>query len=361
MGNGLQDRSFEGLQLGQPLPGLDLLGDVHGIAQDGPAFLVEDKGDGFHYPPDPPVLRDDPELVGRGPLPVEKLVGVFLHHEAVFRVDEPHGVHSHEFLLAVPGVSGGVLVDELEDPVLDDVDPRLGTVGHGPVGLLGELSVRDVLEGDDDVLFLEAFADPGSVDEARDVAPVLPAAGELDAVGASVFQGGIEFPGDGLPILVAPVEDTGRGADQLLGPPAEDPFDTVIGKDDAAVLETDDGMGNGFQGLQLRQLVPGLDLLGDVHGVAHDGPAPLVADGGNDFGDPANVAVFGDGAELVRGGPVAPEHLDSRLADPFPVLRVDEARGFHADEFLPRVSPVIRRVLVDETELSVLDDVDARP
>jgi hypothetical protein len=40
---------------------------------------------------------------------------------------------------------------------------------------------------------------------------------------------------------------------------------------------------------------------------------------------------------------------------------VDEAHRLHSDEILPGVSPVFRRVLVDELEFSVLDDVDAGP
>ena len=91
--------------------------------------------------------------------------------------------------------------------------------------------------------------------------------------------------------LVGGVEQPGGAADELGGLPAEDVLDAVVGEDDPAVFQPDHGMRDGIQdrcleGLQLRQLGPGLDLPGDVHGVAEDGPLSAVVDGGDRLGDP---------------------------------------------------------------------------
>ena len=326
MRDGLQDGCLQGLEGLEAVARLGLLGDVHGVPEDGPGSLVGDEGHRLHDPPDAPVLGDDAELVGRAALAAQQLPGMLAHLDPVLGVNEAHGAHARQLLGAVARVGGGMMVDVLEGPVLDDVDAGLGARGEELVGFLGAPAVRDVLVGDDDPFVLEGIADPGGADQGLEGAAVAAAAGELQAEGTLALQVRVEDLGDLLEPLVGGVEQAGGAADELGGLPAEDVLDAVVGEDDPAVFQPDHGMRDRIQdrcleGLQLRQLGPGLDLPGHVHGVAEDGPLALVMNGRHRLGDPAQIPVFADRHELVGVGALPLQHGDRVFADPLAIDR----------------------------------------
>ena len=363
--DGLQDGCLQGLQGLEAVARLGLLGDVHGVPEDGPGSLVGDEGHRLHDPPDAPVLGDDAEFMGRGALAAQQLPGMLAHLDPVLGVNQAHGAHARQFLGAVARVGGGMMVDVLEGPVLDDVDAGLGARGKELVGFLGAPAVRDVLVGDDDPFVLEGIADPGGADQGLEGAAVPSPAGELQAEGTLALQVRVEDLGDLLEPLVGGVEQAGGAADELGGLPAEDVLDAVVGEDDPAVFQPDHGMRDGIQdrcleGLQLRQLGPGLDLPGHVHGVAEDGPLSPVVDGGHRLGDPAQIPVLADRHELVGVGALPLQHGDRVFADPLAVIGVNEAHGGHPEELVAVVAPVAGGVLVHEPEFPVLEHVDAR-
>ena len=121
-------------------------------------------------------------------------------------MDETHGIHADQFLFAIAGVSGGVMVDKLEGPALDDIDACLGAVGQGLVNLFSLLTIRDVLVGDNNLFIREGLADSGGVDHTDEGFTILAAAEELQGDGPLLFQSGVEFPGDLLEPLLGRVE-----------------------------------------------------------------------------------------------------------------------------------------------------------
>jgi len=128
-----------------PVPGLRfpqlflralLLGDVHGVAEDGRPAVQRDGGHRLEDPAGQALLRDDAELVRRGTIPAEHGAGVPLHGLAVLGVHHEVRFPADELLGGVAGVGGGVGVDEAEPAVLDDVDAGDGLLREGPEEVL---------------------------------------------------------------------------------------------------------------------------------------------------------------------------------------------------------------------------------
>jgi len=361
----LQDGGLERLEGLEAVARLDRLCDVHGIAQDGARPPVGDEGHRLHDPPDMPVLRDNAELVGRGAPAAQHLAGLLAHLDAVLGVHEAHGAHARQLRGIVARKGRGVMIDVLELAVLDDVDAGLRTRGEELVGLLRTPPVRDVLVDDDDALLLQGVADARGADQGLEGAAVAAPAGELETEGALALQVRVEHLGDLLEPLLRGVEQPGGAADELGGLPPENALDAVVGEDDPPVSKPDDGVGDriqdgGLESLQLRQLGPRCDLPGHVHGVAQHGPLPPVVYGRDRLGDPTQIPVLADRHELVGVRALALEHGDGILADPLSMIGMDEGHGGHPDELVAVVPPVTGRVRVDEPELAVLQDVDAR-
>ena len=179
------------------------------------------------------------------------------------------------------------------------------------------------------------------------------------------LEGGIEEAGDLLVLLVGPVEDPDVLADQLLRPPAEDGLHGVVGEVEDPVVQADDGVGDRiedrrFERLQLLEAVPGLLLLGDVHGVPEDGRPAAVVDRRHRLQDPLRPAVAGDDPEFVGRKALSLQHPDGVLARRHPVDGMDEAERIHPEHLLLGVAGVFLDVGVGELEFSVLEDVDAR-
>jgi len=101
-----------------------------------------DGGDRLGDPADVAVFADRHELVGVRAPALEHGDRVLADPLAVVGVDEAHGVHPDELVAVVAPVAGGVLVDEPEFPVLQDVDAGAGGPLEAPVEAFLEEAVR---------------------------------------------------------------------------------------------------------------------------------------------------------------------------------------------------------------------------
>jgi len=128
LGDRVENGGFQRFELLQAPAGLLAFGDVHGIAQDGPTPLEGDGHGGFHDPLDPPVLRDNSELIGGKALPLQHHDRAFGCPAPVFRQDERRGAHLQKFFFRIARVIQKVGIDELKPSVLHDVAADLRAV-----------------------------------------------------------------------------------------------------------------------------------------------------------------------------------------------------------------------------------------
>ena len=79
------------------------------------------------------IFGDDPKCMRNALDAPEHLPGVPFHQFLVFGMDDTVRFHADQFGHGVTGIGGGILIGIAELPVLNNIDPRQGFLGNGPV------------------------------------------------------------------------------------------------------------------------------------------------------------------------------------------------------------------------------------
>ncbi|OPY65450.1 MAG: hypothetical protein A4E62_02693 [Syntrophorhabdus sp. PtaU1.Bin002] len=133
LGNGVQDRGFQGVHFLEMFFCLFLLCYIHAVAENGFFSLKYDRRHRLHDPSDLTLLCHQPISVGCCPYPLEHVGCILDRYSPVDGMDDIQGAHLKHFLFCITGVFLHVAINKLKLSVLDNVNTYLQAVGESLV------------------------------------------------------------------------------------------------------------------------------------------------------------------------------------------------------------------------------------